>query len=103
MHQVLGKSTSYIIPNALKIANQEKEYVRKELETLAIQGKNVVCTDPKGELFGVTSKIFEKEGYDVVCDTRLAECFDLSPEELKGMEEEQRKQHLKQEEKRIVL
>lgn len=65
MHQALGKSTSYIIPNALKIANQEKEYVRKELETLAIQGKNVVCTDPKGELFGVTSRIFEKEGYDV--------------------------------------
>ena len=26
MHQALGKSTSYIIPNALKIANQEKEY-----------------------------------------------------------------------------
>ena len=46
---------------------------------------------------------FEKEGYDVVCDTRLAECFDLSPEKLKGMEQEQRKQHLKQEEKRIVL
>ena len=59
MHQALGKSTSYIIPNALKIANQEKEYVRKELETLAIQGKNVVCTDTKGELFGVTSKIFD--------------------------------------------
>ena len=46
---------------------------------------------------------FEKEGYDVVCDTRLAGCFDLSPEKLKGMEQEQRKQHLKQEEKRIVL
>ena len=40
---------------------------------------------------------------DVVCDTRLAECFDLSPEKLKGMEQEQRKQYLKQEEKRIVL
>ncbi|WP_416790308.1 DUF5688 family protein [Anaerobutyricum soehngenii] len=46
---------------------------------------------------------FEKEGYDVVCDTRLAECFDLSPEKLKGTEQEQRKQQLKQEEKRIVL
>ena len=36
--------------------------MKKELENLAIQGKNVVCTDPKGELFGITSEIFEKEG-----------------------------------------
>ena len=41
--------------------------------------------------------------FHVLCDTRLAECFDLSPEKLKGTEQEQRKQQLKQEEKRIVL
>lgn len=39
--------------------------MKKKLENLALQGKNVVCTDPKGELFGITSEIFEKEGYDV--------------------------------------
>lgn len=39
--------------------------MKKELNNLALQGKNVVCTDPKGELFGITSEIFEKEGYDV--------------------------------------
>ena len=72
MHQVLGKSTGYIIPNALKIADQEKEAEKKareelkeKLEQLAVQGKNVVCTDPKGELYGVTSKYFEEQGYDV--------------------------------------
>ena len=39
--------------------------MKKELNNLALQGKNVVCTDPKGELFGITREIFEKEGYDV--------------------------------------
>lgn len=55
-----GKSTSYIIPNSLKIAEQEKL-----LKELALEGKNVVFTDPKGELYGVTSKYFEEQGYDV--------------------------------------
>ncbi len=68
-----GKSTSYIIPNALKIAEQEKNNIDEQqknelvgkLKKLAIQGKNVVCTDPKGELFGTTSKAFKERGYDV--------------------------------------
>ena len=66
-----GKSTSYIIPNALKIAEQEKmeqnniEKLKEELKELAIEGKNVVCTDPKGELFSITSKRFEELGYEV--------------------------------------
>lgn len=66
-----GKSTSYIIPNALKIADQEKlfeqskESRKSTLEKLAIEGKNVVCTDPKGELYGLTSGFFEKQGYEV--------------------------------------
>lgn len=55
-----GKSTSYIIPNALKIAEQEEI-----LKQLALEGKNVVFTDPKGELYGITSQYFEKQGYDV--------------------------------------
>lgn len=55
-----GKSTSYIIPNSLKIAEQEKL-----LKELALEGKNVVFTDPKGELYGVTGKYFEEQGYDV--------------------------------------
>lgn len=63
MHQALGKSTSFIIPNALKITDQEKR--SKELEQLVLQGKNVVCTDPKGELYGLTSEEFRKAGYEV--------------------------------------
>lgn len=61
-----GKTTGYIIPNSLKIAEQE-ELKRKEkiLKELAIEGKNVVFTDPKGELYGLTSKYFEEQGYDV--------------------------------------
>lgn len=55
-----GKSTSYIIPNALKIAEQEEI-----LKKIALEGKNVVFTDPKGELYGITSKYFEEQGYDV--------------------------------------
>ena len=55
-----GKSTSYIIPNALKIAEQEEI-----LKKLALEGKNVVFTDPKGELYGITSQYFEEQGYDV--------------------------------------
>ena len=66
-----GKSTSYIIPNALKIADQEKIFEEKSqitketLEKFAVEGKNVVCTDPKGELYGLTSKFFQEKGYDV--------------------------------------
>ncbi len=58
-----GKSTSFIIPNALKITEQEQQI--NELEKIAIQGKNVVCTDPKGELYGITANTFKKQGYDV--------------------------------------
>ena len=29
------------------------------------QGKNVVCTDPKGELYGITSQTFRDAGYEV--------------------------------------
>lgn len=66
-----GKSTSYIIPNALKIADQEKIFEennidkKQVLENYAIEGKNVVCTDPKGELYGLTSKFFKDRGYNV--------------------------------------
>ena len=29
------------------------------------EGKNVVCTDPKGELYSLTSDFFKEQGYDV--------------------------------------
>ena len=58
-----GKSTGFIIPNALKIAEQENRI--KELKSMALQGKNVVCTDPKGELYSITADTFRKQGYDV--------------------------------------
>lgn len=64
-----GKSTGYIIPNALKIAEQEsfidnctKEQIARQCVT---QGKNVVFTDPKGELYSLTSEYFRKQGYEV--------------------------------------
>lgn len=60
-----GKSTSYIIPNALKIAEQEGDKLKESLKKLAIEGKNIVFTDPKGELYGVTSKYFEEQGYAI--------------------------------------
>ena len=63
MHLVHGKSTSFIIPNALKIADQEKKI--KEATNIIEQGKNVVFTDPKGELYGITSQMFKEHGYDV--------------------------------------
>ena len=58
-----GKSTSFIIPNALKITDQEQRI--NELKNIALQGKNVVCTDPKGELYEITANTFRKQGYDV--------------------------------------
>ena len=49
MHLAHGKSTSYIIPNALKIADQE--IMIKKIEEMGLQGKNIVCTDPKRRTF----------------------------------------------------
>lgn len=58
-----GKSSSFIIPNTLKITDQEKKI--EELKNLALQGKNVVCTDPKAELYSTTNQAFRDAGYDV--------------------------------------
>lgn len=58
-----GKSSSFIIPNTLKITDQEKKI--EELKNLALQGKNVVCTDPKAELYSTTNQAFREAGYDV--------------------------------------
>lgn len=48
-----------------KLSKQLKDKQKELLKQLSIEGKNVVCTDPKGELYGLTSKFFEDEGYDV--------------------------------------
>ena len=48
-----------------KVSKKLKDKQKEILKHLAIEGKNVVCTDPKGELYGLTSKFFENEGYDV--------------------------------------
>ncbi len=37
----------------------------EELKGALYHGKNVVCTDPKGELYGLTAKTFKEHGYDV--------------------------------------
>ncbi len=58
-----GKSTGFIIPNVLKISEQEKQI--EMIEKMALKGKNIVCTDPKGELYDITSKTLKKYGYEV--------------------------------------
>ena len=63
MHQALGKSTGFIIPNALKLNDQES-YI-ESIEDIAIKGKNCVFTDPKGEIYSLTSDVFRNNGYDV--------------------------------------
>ena len=63
-----GKSTGYIIPNALKIAEQETigaKNQKKNAKDFALQGKNVVFTDPKGELYSLTSEYFREQGYEI--------------------------------------
>lgn len=58
-----GKSRKFIIPNILKIAEQDKRTIA--LEESISYGKNIVVTDPKGELYCKNCRLLEKEGYDV--------------------------------------
>lgn len=55
-----GKSRKFIIPNILKIAEQEKR-----INDSMLEGKNIVCTDPKGDLYSKCCKVLEKSGYNV--------------------------------------
>lgn len=59
----VGKSRKFIVPNILKIAEQDER--TKRLEKIVAEGKNFVCTDPKGELYCKTCKVLEKRGYQV--------------------------------------
>lgn len=58
-----GKSRKFIVPNILKIAEQEER--REQIEDVVSRGKNFICTDPKGELYSKTCKLLEKKGYQV--------------------------------------
>lgn len=58
-----GKSRKFIVPNILKIAEQDER--TRALENAISKGKNFVCTDPKGELYCKTCKALEKRGYKV--------------------------------------
>lgn len=58
-----GKSRKFITPNILKIAEQDERTMN--LEEAIKYGKNVVVTDPKGELYSKNCKILEKYGYEV--------------------------------------
>lgn len=55
-----GKSRKFLIPNILKIAEQEER-----IYNAAIRGKNIVCTDPKGDLYCKCCRVLEKRGYKV--------------------------------------
>lgn len=55
-----GKSRKFLIPNILKIAEQD-EKIENEIK----KGKNIVCTDPKGDLYCKCCRILEKKGYKV--------------------------------------
>lgn len=58
-----GKSRKFIVPNILKIAEQDER--TKQLEKAVAEGKNFVCTDPKGELYCKNCRVLEKRGYQV--------------------------------------
>lgn len=58
-----GKSRKFIIPNILKMAGQDERTMT--LEESISYGKNIVVTDPKGELYCKNCKILEKNGYEV--------------------------------------
>lgn len=58
-----GKSRKFIIPNILKMAEQDERTMT--LEESISYGKNIVVTDPKGELYCKNCKILEKNGYEV--------------------------------------
>ena len=58
-----GKSRKFIVPNILKIAEQDER--ARNLENAIQKGKNIIVTDPKGELYCKTCRLLEKEGYDV--------------------------------------
>lgn len=55
-----GKSRKFLIPNILKIAEQDER-----IENAVLSGKNIVCTDPKGDLYCKCCKVLEKRGYKV--------------------------------------
>ena len=55
-----GKSRKFLIPNILKIAEQEER-----IENAVARGKNIVCTDPKGDLYCKCCRVLEKRGYKV--------------------------------------
>lgn len=58
-----GKSRKFIVPNILKIGEQDER--TKQLEKVIAEGKNFVCTDPKGELYCKNCRYLEKKGYQV--------------------------------------
>lgn len=58
-----GKSRKFIVPNILKIAEQEEKL--KNIENAVFERKNIVCTDPKGELYSKCCKMLESRGYKV--------------------------------------
>ena len=58
-----GKTRKFIIPNILKIAEQDERI--QNIENLSLYGKNIVCTDPKGDLYSKCCRALEKKGYKV--------------------------------------
>ncbi len=49
----LGKTTSYVIPNVLSMARRKNK-------------RNMVLTDPKGEIYAATAATLKEEGYKVL-------------------------------------
>lgn len=48
-----GKTTRYTLPNLIHAATVDR-------------GRSIVCTDPKGELFGLTATLFQEAGFEVM-------------------------------------
>lgn len=74
-----GKSRKHIVPNILKIAEQEERL--KNIECAMFEKKNIVCTDPKGELYSKCCKTLENKGYNVylfnLVDPVHSDCIDI--------------------------
>lgn len=82
-----GKSTKFIISNILKISQQdERTYA---IDSAIKYGKNIVVTDPKGELYSETCVALEKEGYNVKLLNLVNPIYSDGIDLIKFMEDEQ--------------
>lgn len=67
-----GKSRKFLIPNILKIAEQDEK-----IENKIKKGKNIVCTDPKGDLYCKCCRIKPNPDIIIIPEDRWQKANDL--------------------------